>query len=46
MLAGGAEAQSVVEDLAIEGSSTFVPKPYLPTELTWQLRANMRRAAE
>jgi DNA-binding response OmpR family regulator len=45
MLAGGAEAQCVVEDLSIEGSSTFVPKPYLPTELTWQLRANMRRAA-
>jgi DNA-binding response OmpR family regulator len=45
MLAGGEEAKSVIDDLAVEGSSTFVPKPYLPTELTWQLRAHLERAA-
>jgi DNA-binding response OmpR family regulator len=43
MLAGGTEAKSVIDDLAIEGSSTFVPKPYLPTELTWQLRARVQQ---
>jgi DNA-binding response OmpR family regulator len=45
MLAGGEESKSVVDDLAVEGLSTFVPKPYLPTELTWQLRAHLQRKA-
>jgi DNA-binding response OmpR family regulator len=45
MLAGGADAQAIVEDISVDGSSTFVPKPYLPTELTWQLRARIRRTA-
>lgn len=42
ILAGGEEAKSVVDDLAVGGASTFVPKPYLPTELTWQLRAHLQ----
>jgi DNA-binding response OmpR family regulator len=45
MLAGGAEFQAIAEDISLDGSSTFVPKPYLPTELTWQLRARIRRTA-
>lgn len=45
MLAGSADAQSIVDDISAGGSSTLVPKPYLPTELTWQLRARIRRTA-
>jgi DNA-binding response OmpR family regulator len=45
MLAGGAEAKAVVEDISVDGLSTLVTKPYLPTELTWQLRAQIRRTA-
>ena len=45
LLAGSNEAQSVVDDLSAGGASTLVPKPYLPTELTWQLRAQIRRTA-
>jgi len=44
MLAGGAADKGIVESLATEGESTLVTKPYLPTELTWQLKAHMRRA--
>jgi DNA-binding response OmpR family regulator len=43
MLAGALEAQEIVEALSVEGSSKLVQKPYLPTELTWQLRAHMRK---
>lgn len=43
VLAGSAEAQDVVEALSVEGLSKMVQKPYLPTELVWELRAHMRR---
>jgi DNA-binding response OmpR family regulator len=43
MLAGALDAQGLVEALSAEGSSKLVQKPYLPTELAWQLRANMRQ---
>jgi DNA-binding NtrC family response regulator len=38
LLAGGADTRGTVADLAVHGSMLFIPKPYLPTELAWQLR--------
>jgi DNA-binding response OmpR family regulator len=39
LIAGGAWAQQAAAGLAGCGSALYVPKPYLPTELAWQLRA-------
>jgi DNA-binding response OmpR family regulator len=39
LVAGGADARETVAELSVHGSALFVPKPYLPTELAWQLRA-------
>jgi DNA-binding response OmpR family regulator len=45
MLAGGSEAKNAVGALAAGGITVFVGKPYLPTELAWQLREVLQRAA-
>jgi hypothetical protein len=38
-LAGGTDMQGTASTLAAFGSTLYVPKPYLPTELAWQMRA-------
>ena len=38
LLAGGAETEDTAASLSLYGSTVFIPKPYLPTELAWQLR--------
>jgi len=43
LLAGGQDISEVVEMLSECASAVHVPKPYLPTELAWQLRSNRRR---
>jgi len=42
LLAGGAEACEAVETLSECAEAVHVPKPYLPTELAWQLRSPHR----
>jgi DNA-binding response OmpR family regulator len=46
LLAGGEDISGVVEMLSEFGSAVRVPKPYLPTELAWQLRSPHRRLDE
>jgi hypothetical protein len=43
LLAGGPDVSEVVEMLSECASAVHVPKPYLPTELAWQLRSPHRR---
>ncbi|HZZ18124.1 MAG TPA: hypothetical protein VFE25_02085 [Opitutaceae bacterium] len=43
LLAGGQDVSEVVEMLSECASAVHVPKPYLPTELAWQLRSPHRR---
>jgi DNA-binding response OmpR family regulator len=43
LLAGGQDISEVVEMLSECASAIHVPKPYLPTELAWQLRSPHRR---
>jgi DNA-binding response OmpR family regulator len=43
LLAGGAEISDVVGTLSDCTEAVHVPKPYLPTELAWQLRSPHRR---
>jgi DNA-binding response OmpR family regulator len=43
LLAGGADTRATVEVLSAHGTTLFIPKPYLPTELAWQLRAQVLR---
>jgi DNA-binding NtrC family response regulator len=38
LLAGGPDTRATALELSSHGSTLFVPKPYLPTELAWQLR--------
>jgi DNA-binding response OmpR family regulator len=45
LIAGAAEVQNVVDVLAAGGTTVFVPKPYLPTELAWLLRSKLGRPA-
>jgi DNA-binding NtrC family response regulator len=39
LLAGGANAEGTALELSAHGPTVFVAKPYLPTELAWQLRS-------
>jgi DNA-binding response OmpR family regulator len=43
LLAGGADTRDTVAELSVHGSTLHVPKPYLPTELAWLLRASTPR---
>jgi DNA-binding response OmpR family regulator len=45
LIAGGAETKNAAGALEASGITIFVGKPYLPTELAWQLRDVLRRAA-
>jgi DNA-binding response OmpR family regulator len=44
LLAGGADTRDTVAALSLHGSALYVPKPYLPTELAWQLRSAALRS--
>jgi DNA-binding response OmpR family regulator len=44
LLAGGIESKNAAGALEPEGVTVFVGKPYLPTELAWQLRDVLRRS--
>jgi DNA-binding response OmpR family regulator len=46
LLAGKEDMADVVETLSECASAVHVPKPYLPTELAWQLRSPDRRRPE
>jgi DNA-binding response OmpR family regulator len=46
LLAGGRDISELVETLSECASAVHVPKPYLPTELAWQLRSPDRRHPE
>jgi hypothetical protein len=46
LLAGGQDISDVVEMLSECASAVHVPKPYLPTELAYQLRSPDRRRSE
>jgi DNA-binding response OmpR family regulator len=43
LLAGGAETAEAVGSLSECAEAVHVPKPYLPTELAWQLRSPHRK---
>jgi len=45
LLAGGIETKNAAGALEADGVTVFVGKPYLPTELAWQLRDVLRRSA-
>jgi DNA-binding response OmpR family regulator len=45
LLAGGIETKNAVGGLEDGGVTVYVGKPYLPTELAWQLRDVLRRPA-
>jgi DNA-binding response OmpR family regulator len=45
LLAGGIETKNAADALAGGGVTVFVGKPYLPTELAWQLRDVLRKSA-
>jgi hypothetical protein len=46
LLAGGTEISGAVETLSECSEAVYVPKPYLPTELAWQLRSPHRKRRE
>ena len=45
LLAGGIETKDAAGSLGEGGVTVYVGKPYLPTELAWQLRDVLRRSA-